>query len=138
MSSKNKQVQIRRVQQTTVQFVGPLPPPDTLKQYDDALPGGAERIMALAERQSAHRQDLEKKVVDSNCKNERLGTILGFILAMTALGGGFALVAYGRDAGGIAAIVTSLATLAGVFIYGKRKQQQERAEKIQQVNQSSN
>ncbi|MGH9786420.1 MAG: hypothetical protein ACRD88_19805, partial [Terriglobia bacterium] len=80
---------------------------------------------------------LEKKVVDSNCKNERLGTILGLILAMTALIGGFALVASGRDAGGIAAIVTSLASLAGVFIYGKRKQQQERAEKIQQINQSA-
>ena len=75
--------------------------------------------------------------MDSNCKNERLGTILGFILAMTALGGGFALVAYGKDAGGIATIVTSLASLAGVFIYGKKKQQQERAEKLQQFNQSS-
>jgi uncharacterized membrane protein len=86
---KNKQLQVHSLQQTTaVQLVGPLPPPEILKQYDIALPGGAERIMALAERQSAHRQELEKKVVDSNCRNERLGTILGFILVMTALGGG--------------------------------------------------
>ena len=137
MGNKNK-IQFRSVQQTTtLQFVGPLPPPATLKQYDDVLPGGAERIMALAELQSAHRQELEKKVVDSNCRNERLGTVLGFILAMTALCGGFALVAYGKDAGGIAAIVTSLASLAGVFIYSKRKQQQERAEKLQQINRTA-
>ena len=133
--SKNRQVQLQRVEQTTLRFVGPLPPPDVLRQYDQALPGGAERIMALAEKQSAHRQQLEKTVVDSNCKNERLGTILGFALAMTALLGGFYLVANGMSAAGIAAIITSLAAPAGAFVYGKRQQRRERAEKQQEFAQ---
>lgn len=135
MSKNKQQVQLRRLQQTTIQFVGPLPPPEVLLQYDQALPGGAERIMALAERQSAHRQELEKTVVNSNCKNERLGTQLGFVLAMSALLGGFYLVAHGMNAAGIAAIIASLAAPAGAFIYGKRNQRQERAEKVRQFQQ---
>ena len=134
--SRRNQIQLRSQQTTTVRFVGPLPPPELLKRYDEVIPGGAERIIALAERQSAHRQELEKTVINSNCKNERLGTILGFVLAMIALIGGFALVAAGFDVGGIAAIVSALGSLVGVFIYGKKKQQEDRADKIQQLNQS--
>ena len=29
---------------------GPLPSPETLRQYNDIVPDGAERIMAMAER----------------------------------------------------------------------------------------
>ena len=34
-------------------FPGPLPPPDLLRQYNDVVPGSAERILALAERQAS-------------------------------------------------------------------------------------
>src|SRR5882757_310595 len=42
---------------------GPLPPPDILKGYNDAVPDGAERILRMAEKQSQHRMDMEKKVI---------------------------------------------------------------------------
>jgi uncharacterized membrane protein len=32
------------------EFSGPLPSPEVLARYNDALPGGAERIVALAEQ----------------------------------------------------------------------------------------
>jgi len=34
---------------------GPLPPPATLKQFDEVIPGGAERILRMAEAEQAHR-----------------------------------------------------------------------------------
>jgi uncharacterized membrane protein len=40
-------------------FSGPLPPPEILAKYNDALPNGAERIVAMAEGQMKHRQALE-------------------------------------------------------------------------------
>ena len=49
-------------------FSGPLPPPETLIRYNDAVPDGAERIIALAERQAAHRMALESRVVDADIK----------------------------------------------------------------------
>ena len=34
-------------------YSGPLPPPQMLEQYNRAVPNGAERIMAMAEKQAA-------------------------------------------------------------------------------------
>jgi len=50
---------------------------------------------------------------------------LGFVIAMTAVVGGIVLIVKGRDAYGLASIIGALASLAGVFIYGKSKQKKE-------------
>lgn len=42
-------------------FQGPLPPPRILHDYDQIVPGSAERIISLWENQVQHRQDLEKR-----------------------------------------------------------------------------
>lgn len=39
-------------------FHGPLPPPDSLKQYEQILPGIAERIVAMAEQEQKTRLEL--------------------------------------------------------------------------------
>src|SRR5258708_6290391 len=51
---------IVREVKTELHYSGPLPPPEMLVGYNDAFPGCAERIVAMAERQSQHRQDMEK------------------------------------------------------------------------------
>ena len=40
---------------------GPLPPPETLRQYDEILPGSADRIMKTAEANMAHRREERKR-----------------------------------------------------------------------------
>jgi len=112
-------------------FVGPLPPPEALAKYNEALPGAAERIVAMAERQSAHRQDIEKIVIMSNAHVQKVGPYLGFGVAMTAVVGGIYLMGHGHDGYGLAAVITALASLAGVFIYGKTKQKHDLDEKAQ-------
>lgn len=42
---------------------GPLPPAREFRIYESVLPGAADRIIALAEREQGHRHDLEKTVV---------------------------------------------------------------------------
>src|SRR5206468_1881503 len=44
---------------------GPLPDPGELAAYNQIIPNGADRIMKMAEEQSAHRIGLEKTVVGS-------------------------------------------------------------------------
>jgi len=78
-------------------FSGPLPPPDALERYNEVLPGAAERIIAMAESQHAHRQSLEKHVIHSNISAQKLGTVLGFIVAMTVVVGGMFLVHEGKS-----------------------------------------
>jgi uncharacterized membrane protein len=37
------------------QWTGPLPPPAALEQFERVIPGGAERILRMAEQEQAHR-----------------------------------------------------------------------------------
>lgn len=118
-----------RVQAMMQAFSGPLPPPEALERYNQILPGAAERIIAMAESQHAHRQELEKHVIKSNVAAQKLGTILGFVVAMTVVLGGMFLVYEGKNGAGLAAILTALASLVGVFVYSKHEQQKDLAKK---------
>ena len=112
-------------------FSGPLPPPEALERHNQILPGAAERIIAMAESQHSHRLELEKHVVTSNVSAQKLGTVLGFIVAMTVVIGGMFLVHEGKSGEGLAAILTALASLVGVFLYSKHEQQKDLAKKTE-------
>jgi len=114
-----------------MQYSGPLPPPEALDRYNQILPGAAERIIAMAESQHSHRQDLEKHVIKSNVAAQKLGTILGFIVAMTVVLGGMWLVHDGKSIAGLASILTALASLVGVFLYSKHEQQKDLEKKTE-------
>jgi flagellar motor component MotA len=85
----------------------------------------------MAESQHSHRQDLEKHVIVSNVSAQKLGTILGFIVAMTVVLGGMWLVHDGKSVAGLASILTALASLVGVFVYSKYEQQKDLAKKTE-------
>ncbi|MHB8501417.1 MAG: DUF2335 domain-containing protein [Candidatus Acidiferrales bacterium] len=131
LEQQNRQSGTFQIRASGVQYSGPLPHPDILIKYNDAVLNGADRIIAMAESQSAHRQRLEKAVVDSNCHAQKLGPIYGFIVCMSAIGGGVYLIQLGKQATGLAAIITALASLSVVFIYGKRKQEQDLKQKAE-------
>ena len=50
-------------------FSGPLPRPADLEFYEKIVPGAAERILTMAEKQGAHRQEIEKIVVKSGARD---------------------------------------------------------------------
>ena len=88
---------------------------------------------ALAESQVKHRQALEGAVVHGNIKAETRGQVYAFVLGLIAIVGGIALITLGKDAMGLAAIVTAFTSLATVFLYGRWQQRQERERKRQEV-----
>jgi uncharacterized membrane protein len=110
-------------------FSGPLPHPDILAQYNTVLPNGAERIIAMVEKQSAHREHIENCVVEGNVRSQSRGSWFGFIVSMTAIIGGTYLIAIGKNGPGLASIISSLAALVAVFFYGKHTQKKELAAK---------
>ena len=125
---KNAAAQLVKVA-ATLSYSGPLPPPEALQKYDQILPGAADRIIRMAESQHEHRQKLEKTVVESNAFSQKVGLILGFVVAMTAIVGGIWLAREGKSWSGVTAIIAALAALVGVFVYGKIEQRRELAEK---------
>lgn len=134
MSKSKEDRLVRRLEQRVVQasiqsFSGPLPPPEVLVRYNDAVPDGAKTIIDMAKKQQEHRQALEARVIKWGTVDQRLGLILGFILAMSIAGGGFWLIKSGKDGTGIAAVITAIAGPTGAFIWGRSKQSKERDEK---------
>ncbi|HEY3570066.1 MAG TPA: DUF2335 domain-containing protein [Thermoanaerobaculia bacterium] len=107
-------------------FEGPLPHPGILAEYDRICPGAASRILAMAESQSQHRQELEKLVVLSNCRSQDRGPILGFLLAAGAIAVGGFLILHGKEVSGLVALTGALVAVVVPFLYGKRVQRKER------------
>jgi uncharacterized membrane protein len=104
------------------EFSGPLPPPEQLARYNQVLPGAADRIVTMAERQSAHRIELEKLVVSRQLRQSENGQMLAFIIAVLFLIGALVATLLGHDwVGGVLGGTTVL-SLVTVFIAGKWEQ----------------
>jgi uncharacterized membrane protein len=115
-----QRVHQQSVAMRTESFTGPLPPPALLEQYELLSPGFAERIIASWEAETAHRHDLEKKVVAAEIeaqaqvpKEIRRGQYLAFILAIAFLIAGVVLVFAGA---GVAGTIISGSGFVGVII----------------------
>lgn len=114
------------VEERTVSFSGPLPPPEVLEKYNKIVPGAAERIIKMAEQQSAHRRSLETQVINSDIKNSKLGLFFGFIIGLAGIIGAIITSVYASQLVGGALGISSLAALVGVFIYGSQLRKKER------------
>ncbi len=133
ISHRNTQnAAITKVEASSLSFQGPLPPPQILNNYDQIVPGSAERIISLWESQVRHRQELEKKAIESDIKQSHYGATLGFIIAIFAIGAGTFLAYIGRPTEGLAAIITALVGLVGVYGWGSYLRKKERSVRINQ------
>ncbi len=108
-----------------------------LARFNQIVPNGAERIVAMAESQLHHRQTLEAKVIGGNVDAQSRGQIFAFILGAITIVGGMILVALNRPTSGLVAILAALSTLSGIFIYGRREQSQERDRKRREAEEAA-
>ena len=67
-------------------FVGPLPPPVMFEHYDHVLPGSADRILAMAEKEQSHRVGWERTELRVEARVALLGQILGFLSLASLIG----------------------------------------------------
>jgi uncharacterized membrane protein len=137
-SSPNHQAVVLQIAtETHATFSGPLPPPQILAQYDVIVPGAADRILCMAERQQQHRMGLEKFVIEGDSRRATAGLICGTVIALAFGGGAVYLVATGHDVNGLFLGLAPLATLVGTFIYAQRSRRQEREQRMREADQPS-
>lgn len=109
-------------------YSGPIPHPTIIGEYEKILPGSADRILSMAEKQSEHRQKLENNAVKSQTRNSTLGLIFGFVIVLLFVGlGGYALH-LGQLGFAFTSFITSLGGLVGTFMYGTYSKRKEREE----------
>jgi len=109
------------------QQVGPIPSPEILKNYDAVKAGFADRIIKMAEEESAHRRDLEKLAVESQAKDqaayrraEMLGQISGLAIGLAAIGGAVYSAVHGAQIAGSILGTTGVSGLVTAFIMGRQ------------------
>lgn len=111
----------------SAEYQGPLPLPRHFREYEEILQGSAQRILAMVERQSAHRQEIEKIVVRGDSSRSWVGVFVGGFLSLCCVVGGIALAFHGQATAGATIATASVVGLAGVFVYGTHSRRVERA-----------
>jgi uncharacterized membrane protein len=101
-------------------YIGPLPTSKEFSGYEQAFPGAANRILAMAEKESEHRRENENKIVQHSVKKSGRGQIFAFILALVSLGLIFYSILKGEMLGTIIPAIIALSSLIAVFI-GKKQ-----------------
>jgi uncharacterized membrane protein len=110
-------------------FSGPLPPPEVLEGYDRIFPGLAERLVRMAEKQSDHRMELEKKAISAQLSESSRGQIFGLIIGLTGLILSSYVIVNGYAISGSILGGATLVALVSVFVVGKQKMRAELQEK---------
>ena len=92
-----------------------------MQKYGALIPNGPERIMAMAEREQAHRHRVQGFVVMSGFAAQMVGTAAATLVSVT-----FALLAYwlfreGKEGAAFVSMLVPLAGLCGVIAWRVRK-----------------
>lgn len=119
--------------EVTSTWSGPIPPPGALQRFNEIVPGAAERILNMAEKQLDHRMQMEETVVKGDSRRSYLGLTAGFILSAAIIAGGVFLVANGHDMAGGLLVGVNIVGLAGVFVYGTHSRRAERERKAERM-----
>jgi uncharacterized membrane protein len=107
----------------------PLPEPSELAAYNQIIPNDADRILKMAEAQSAHRIAMEAKVISSQQTQGFCGQLFGLIIGLFAIGcATYASISgqpwFGSIIGG-----ATLVSLVSTFLYGRNSQKRELSKK---------
>jgi uncharacterized membrane protein len=123
----NPQIPIRSqvVSQQVEIHTGPIPAPAEIGEYERILPGSADRIIRMAEKEQAHRHQIESRGQRHRLGITFVGQLFAFLMGMSGIAGGVYLVKSDKPITGFGVFFTSLATLVGVFFYNRRRTTQK-------------
>lgn len=130
--SRPGQVTSLNAQMHSVEFStysGPLPHPDILRNFEEIVPGSAQRIFVQFEEQSAHRRAMEAKVIASGAFSQRIGSISAALIGLIGIAGGLWLAHEGKSVEGLVALFGTLGGLVSTYLYQRKRQDQEREDK---------
>ncbi|GEM_PF-843460 len=113
---------------------GPLPHPEFAREYEALCPGALDRLLTMVEKQSEHRQEMERQSVKAQVDDlsaDRLerkrGQVFGLVIALAfILVGAAATIFAGTMAGQIVGAVlggTGAIGLVSLFVIGKDKKE---------------
>jgi uncharacterized membrane protein len=112
----NKNQSHNQSRQMAMTYSGPLPPANQFAEYEHTLPGAADRILALAEKEAEHRHQNEDAVVNKSMSLGGRGQLFAFILSLISMGIILASILLKQPIAAIAPTIVALTGLSSVFI----------------------
>jgi uncharacterized membrane protein len=112
--------------------IGPIPPPEVLREYEEVLPGLADRIMTMAEKQAGHRQGLENKITTHNAEREKGSHRSTTVVLVVAILCGTGLIATGYSVEGLVALISVVGGVVGNSFRIKRARGKELEKKARE------
>lgn len=116
--------------QRRFQFVGPLPPPGILEEYEKICPGTAAKVIDAAHAEGLHRQNLESRALDANIEamrrqyaEARLGQVFALIIALAFVLVGAYVAVHGQPWSGTILGGVGLGGIVTAFIVGRNRQE---------------
>jgi uncharacterized membrane protein len=103
------------------QYSGPLPHPRHWREYNEILPGSAERILAMTEMQHSHNISIQSRIVSCEIRDRHVGMALGFLAFV-----GLIVLAYFAgmsDKTVLAGLLLGTAAVGGVVAFIKGRSQ---------------
>lgn len=123
--NENTEMMRKEIRAVISEFSGPLPPPSIIQGYENVVPGAAERILAMAEKQSEHRQLMERTMIQSDSRDSLLGIIAALILGAGCLVTSCVIaISVPQNAGAICSAafgITGIGSIVGPFLKINRK-----------------
>lgn len=119
------------------QYSGPLAHPRIVAGYEQFLPGSADRILSMTERQQQHRIQQEDRGQQAAIERDKNAMNRGFLLALALMIVSALAINLGSDLVGFGMVATSVVSLAGVFLYSHHSTKQELRDKRAALQQPS-
>jgi len=110
-----------KAQVTAQQFSGPVPHPEILLGYDKILPGAAERILVMAERDQKHQIEIETSAQHLVAREIRRGQIFGLTVSISAFITSIVSLILGFEKAAMVIGGTTVVGLVTVFVTSRSK-----------------
>ena len=104
---------------------GPMPPPEVLQAYEDAVPGAGEVIVKNYDAQSSHRRQMEQGLLEQAHSQSRRGQYMACVIALAGIAASCLIAIFASPWTGAAMFGLELLALAGLFLMASRNANKE-------------
>lgn len=115
-TNQSEQRSVKSSVQLSETYSGPLPPPEALAKYDQIVPGAAERILQMAEKEMQHRHKNETHLSKSVTRTAIISIVFAFLSVIILSSLVFYALYKSFDTVAASIAVGSIAAIAGIFI----------------------
>jgi uncharacterized membrane protein len=116
MSNKNQPQR----QELSVSYQGPLPTAREFAGYEQVLPGAADRILAITEKEAEHRRENQDKLVNASIKYSGRGQFFALIISLLSIIGVGLSIYFSAPIASIPPTIIAITGLASIFINRSR------------------